>query len=1190
MGFELTREQAAAVRDRGGALLVSAAAGSGKTRVLVERLMDYVAKGHDINEFLVITFTNAAAAELRGRIAKELGERLAADPSNGHLRRQTTLVYQASICTIDAFCIDFLRECGHLAGVDPDFRICDEAEGAAKRAAALERVLEARYADIGNDTGFQELAEALAGDRDDQTLADVVEDVYRRVQSHPDPARWLRERREDFHLPETARPEDTPWGALLLEDGAQLAEYWADVLSEVRDEAALDEALEHNYGLGLERTVEDLNELAAACRTGWDNAAACQVRFPAAGRKKGGDEALKERIKDLRNRCKKQLAVLDERFAVSGTDAMDDLRALYPAMSALLAVVEEFDAAYRAEKTERLLDFSDAEHRTVALLTDGAGQPTELALEWRQRYTEIMVDEYQDTNEVQNVLFRALSRDETNLFLVGDVKQSIYRFRLADPTIFLEKYARYVPAEAARAGEARKQVLSQNFRSRPEVLDGVNFIFRNIMSRQLGELDYTAAEALYPGRTDLTYDPRFQMELDAVDLSNLTEPEEGGKTAKDLVEARAAARRIRDLYDSRFPVGEGAGARPVDWGDMAVLLRSPGPVLGHYAKAFGELGIPWTADGGEEFFDTTEVHVALAYLQIVDNPHQDVPLLAVLRSPVWNFSADRLAQIRAGGAERDFYSALLAAEARGEADCGAFLTDLRALRAQAGEQNSHQFLWALYERTGMLGIFGAMPDGARRRENLLAFYDCARSFEAGGHRGLFGFLTHVARMVENGVSLGSVGQEGSGVKLMSIHRSKGLEFPVVLVCGLDRMFNDSDLRATILFHTRLGLGPKRTDRRRMLRYTTIARDAVALALRREARAEEMRLLYVAMTRAEQKLILVTALNGRLDKLTPLVRQAQCPVHPQTLSACRAAAGWVLLPVLCRPDAGALHDLAGEAPAQLNGHSEYPWDIRVADGAQFERPPAAPAAEADPEAAPCVQADPALLERFSWQYPHQAQVDMPSKLTATQLKGREKDEEAAENTERSGQTAARPLSRPRFAAEERGLTPAQKGSALHLVMEQVALDRADHVDGVRAEIARLVAGRWLTPQQGETVDPAWIAAFWSSELGRAGRSADRLEREFKFSLLVPAKDYFPQAEAGEEVLLQGVVDCWFQTADGAVTVVDFKTDAVTEATVEARAAEYAPQLEAYSRALGEVLGRPVARRALWFFRLGRAVEL
>ena len=1188
MGFELTREQAAAVRDRGGTLLVSAAAGSGKTRVLVERLMDYVAQGHDIDEFLVITFTNAAAAELRGRVAKELGERLAADPANGHLRRQTTLVYKADICTIDAFCIAFLRECGHLAGVDPDFRICDEAEGAAKRAAALERVLEARYEKLDGDPGFQELVEALAGDRDDQTLAGVVEDVYRRVQAHPDPARWLRERREDFCLPETARPEDTPWGALLLEDGAELAEYWADVLGEIRDEAALDEALEHNYGQGLELTVEDLNALAAACRVGWDNAAACQVRFPAAGRKKGGDEGLRERIKDLRARCKKQLAVLDERFAVSAREAMEDLRALYPAMTALLEVVAEFDAAYREEKTERLLDFSDAEHRTVALLEDGEGRPTELALEWRQRYTEIMVDEYQDTNEVQNVLFRALSRDGTNLFLVGDVKQSIYRFRLADPTIFLNKYARYAPAAEARPGEARKQVLSQNFRSRPEVLDGVNFLFRNIMSRQFGELDYTAAEALYPGRTELAYDPQYRVELDAVDLSGLNEPEEGGKTPKDLIEARAVARRLRTLYDSRFPVGEGERAQSAAWEDMAVLLRSPGPVLGHYARAFGELGIPWTADGGEAFFDTTEVHVALAYLQIVDNPHQDVPLLAVLRSPVWNFTADRLAQLRTGRTG-DFYSALQAAEACGAPDCAAFLTDLRTLRAQAGEQNSHQFLWALYERTGMLGLFGAMPDGARRRENLLAFYDCARSFEAGGHRGLFGFLTHVARMVENGVSLGSAGQEGSGVKIMSIHRSKGLEFPVVLVCGLDRMFNDADLRATILFHSKLGLGPKRTDRRRMLRYTTIARDAVALALRREARAEEMRLLYVAMTRAEQKLILFTTLNGRMDKLLPLVRQAQCPVHPQTLSACRAAAGWVLLPALCRTDASALHDLAGETPAQLSGCSEYPWDVFVTDGARFEGPPVSPAEADIPAAAPEVQADPDLLARLSWQYSHQVQVDMPSKLTATQIKGREKDEEAAEGTERSGQAEVRPLTRPRFAAEERGLTPAQRGSALHLVMQQVRLAQADSEAGVREEIARLVAGRWLTPQQGAAVEPAWIAGFWRSELGREARQAERLEREFKFSLLVPARDYFPQAEEGEEVLLQGVVDCWFQGADGAVTVVDFKTDAVTEATVEARAAEYVPQLEAYSRALGEILGQPVGRKVLWFFRLGRAVE-
>ena len=1188
MPFDLTSEQKTAVEDRGGTLLVSAAAGSGKTRVLVERLMDHVERGRSIDEFLVITFTNAAAAELRWRVAQALGERLSARPQSGHLRRQTTLVYQAKICTIDAFCIDLLRECGHLAGVDPDFRICDEAEGADKRAAALEKVLEERYAHMEDYPGFRDLADALAGDRDDQTLGGVVEEIWRRVQSHPDPARWLAERREDFNLGPDERPEDTSWGRLLLEDGAEAAEYWAGVLERLRNEAAEDGAVDANYGGGLEVTAGDLRGFAGACRAGWDRAAAFEVRFPTAGRKKGGDPALRERVKEVRGRCKKQAEALKGRFGLSAGEAMEDLRALYPAMSALLETVAAFDAAYRKEKTTRLLDFSDAEHFAVSLLTDGEGRPTPLALEWRERFTEIMVDEYQDTNEVQNALFEALSRDGKNLFLVGDVKQSIYRFRLADPAIFLEKYGRYAPAGTAAEGEPRRQVLSRNFRSRPEVLSGVNFLFRGIMSRRFGELDYTREQALCPGVEGTEYDPACAVELHAVDLSGLGDAGEGEKAPKELVEARAVARRLRELLDSGFPVEEGEGKRPVRWEDMAVLLRSPGPVLGRYAAAFDELGIPWTAEGGGDFFDTTEVHTALGYLQIVDNPRQDVALLAVLRSPVWGFTPDRLARLRAGS-EGDLYTALLAAEERGEADCAAFLAELRSLRAQAGEKSSHQFLWYLYERTGMPGVFGAMEGGERRRANLMALYDCARAFEEGGHKGLFGFLRHVERMVENGVPPVSPDREGSGVRIMSIHRSKGLEFPVAAVAGLDRQFNDSDLREPILFHTRLGLGPKRVDRKRMLRYTTIARDAVALALRRESRAEEMRLLYVAMTRAQRKLLLFAAVNGRMDQLAGLAGQARYPVPPQTLSASRSPAGWVLLAALCRPDARVLRELAGERPEALWDGEDLPWDVRVTDGAALKEAP--PAARARPvRTEEHGAADPALVERLAWTYPHQVQVDMPSKLTATQIKGRMLDEESAEHTERSAERAARPLTRPRFAAEERGLTGAQKGSALHLAMQLIDLEKADTALGVTGELARLTAGGWLTGKQAESVNPAWISGFWRSALGREAKNAARLEREFKFSLLVPARRYFPGAEEGEEIMLQGVVDCWFRDGRGDVTVIDFKTDAVTEWTALRRAEEYRPQLEAYAEALSQVLGAPVERRVLWFFRLGRGLEL
>lgn len=1192
MPFPLTPEQRDAVENRGGTLLVSAAAGSGKTRVLVERLMDYVAQGRDIDEFLVITFTNAAAAELRGRIAGALSSRLAQDPRDGHLRRQTTLVYKAKICTIDAFCIDLLRECGHLAGIDADFRICDEAEGAAKRSSALEAVLEERYARLEDYPGFRELAEALSGDRDDQTLADAVLDIHSRVQAHPDPLGWLEERRGDFDLPPDARPEDTAWGRLLLEDAARTADYWAKALEDARVLAAEDSVTFTNYGPGLELAAGGLLAFSAACKTGWDRAAAAarDIRFPRAGGRRGAEAAVKAAVSGVWTRCKKQAAALQDRFALPAQAVMEDLRAVGGPMSALLETVAAFDGAYRAEKGRRLLDFADAEHLAVSLLLGPDGKPTPLALEWRERFTEIMVDEYQDTNAAQNALFSALSRDGRNLFLVGDVKQSIYRFRLADPTIFLKKYDEFPPADQAVEGQPRRLTLSRNFRSRPEVLDGVNYLFRGILSRQFGEIDYDSDQALYPGDPGLPFDPACAVELTALDLSALGAGGDGDEegASKDLAEARAAAERLRQLHDSGFPVDGEDGPRSAAWEDMAVLLRSVGPVLHLYAAAFAEQGIPWTADKGEDPFDTTEVHTALSYLQIVDNPRQDVALLAVLRSPVWAFPPDRLAYLRSGG-DGDLYDALLAGEERGEADCAAFLAELRTLRAQAGERSSHRFLWYLYERTGMLGIFGAMEDGERRRENLLALYDCARRFEDGGHKGLFGFLSHMARAVENGVQLDRPGREGGGVRLMSIHRSKGLEFPVVLVPGLGRQFNDRDLLKPILFHSTLGLGPKRVDRERMLRSSTLARDAAALALKRENRAEELRLLYVAMTRAQRKLILFTTVNGRMDKLEKLAEDAAYPVPVPVLSSAGSVGTWVLLAALCRPDAGSLRALAGSAQEELAPLTGCPWDIRVLSAGDYETPPARAEGPApDAGAGPADTDLSGLEDRLAWVYPHAAQTDLPSKLTATQLKGRFRDQEAAEDAPQP--MPRRPLTRPRFAVRARGLTPAQRGTALHLVMQLADPRRAHTREGVREETDLLVRGGWLTPQQGESVNAAWVAAFWSSSLGRQARDAPRMEREFKFSLLVPARQFFPQAEEGEEVLLQGVADLWFQDPGGSITVVDFKTDAVTRDSLADRAEVYRPQLDAYAGALSQVLGRPVSRRVLWFFQVERGVEV
>lgn len=1175
--MKLTKEQQAAVENQGGELLVSAAAGAGKTRVLVERLMRYVENGENIDRFLVITFTNAAAAELRDRIGEAIHQRLASRPNDRHLRRNATLVYQAPICTIDAFCLEFLRVCGPGAGLDPDLRLCDDTERKELAQQALEAVLERRYEGIAQDKDFEALVEALAGDRDDQTLEDVILDIHGRIQSHPNPLVWLAEEKNRWTFSPDTRLEKTVCGGYLMEDSRALAVCWRDLLKHAREEARENPVVEHNYGISMGITLEHLDAFLQGLGEGWDSARRClPIPFPSAGRKrKECDMELQARVKQVREQCKGALEKLAQRFEVSSAEAMEDLMAVSPAMIALLDTVAEYDRELAAVKTRnRVMDFADAEHWTARLLADERGEPTALAIDWSERYREIMVDEYQDTNAVQNVIFRALSQGD-NLFLVGDVKQSIYRFRLADPGIFLDKYARFAPSEVAEEGEGRTILLSRNFRSRPEILDSVNFLFRNVMTEMAGEMDYTPQEELIAGREDVSMDEAHRVELHCLDLAQIGAEE---AVDKDLLEARAAVGRISDLLKEGFPVGD----RPLRAEDIVILLRSPNTMLWAYAKALEEAGIPWQAEGGSGFFETTEISVAISLLQVVDNPRQDVPLLAVLRSPVFGFTPDRLVQLRLA-CPKTVYHALRAGAERGEEDCTAFLSLLSELRQLAAEESSHRLLWYMYQRTDLLSIFSAMEGGTERRANLLALHDGARRFEKAGHKGLFGFLRHLARTREMGKALPVAEGTGGGVRILSIHRSKGLEFPVVLLCGLDRPFNDMDARTTILFHEQLGLGPKRTDRSRMLRYTTVLREAVALRLRRQSRAEELRLLYVAMTRAEQKLILFAAVNGRGRKLSSFHSLAQCPPPPPLMADAPSMLHWILAPVLCRPESSPLWgEEGGSESLEISGSA---WDIRLLPASDWETPlrpmQEACGAEENEEGQ--------LSLHLDWQYPHSAEIEIPSKLTATQLKGRARDGEVEEEGLPFLPVSAKAgvLRRPVLDGI-RPLTATERGTALHMAMQYLDFSKTDTEEQIKEELARLTEGQYLTPAQGKAVEPAVILALFRSPLGQSIRSAVHLEREFKFSMLVPARRYYPDSGPEESLLLQGVVDCWFETEDGSVTVVDFKTDRVTEQTMARRAAQYRPQLEAYTEALEEILDKKVRQRILWFFAQNRSV--
>ena len=1184
--IQLTPQQLGAVEDRGGSLLVSAAAGSGKTKVLVERVFAYLREEHcHIDDFLIITFTRAAAAELRSKLAAELAWRVAAEPENGHLRQQMFRVYQADIKTVDGFCASLLREHVHLLepvdgrSLTPDFRILDESECTLLKERALEQALEHFYQRIEQgDEGCRLLAETLGFGRDDRGLALLVPEVHAKLQSHPYPEKWLAQAAEGWReMPQ--RLADSVYGRTIMDDTVRRALYWAGRL----ERAARDmEGCQPVFDAYADRFLEaaaQLREYETAAQKGWDEMSRVDVTFRKLGAVRGEENGdSKAAAKAVWDKCKAAVKKLSAPYQTAESELLDDLRAIAPAMEALLELTADFDRRFQAEKVRRnAMDFSDQEHYAVRLLAGEDGTPTELGEQVSHRYREIMVDEYQDTNEVQNCIFRAVSRQGENIFAVGDVKQSIYRFRLAEPGIFLEKYRTYLDAEDAAPGQPRRRVLSRNFRSRREILDAANFVFAAIMSREMGELDYTEEQYLHFGAAYYPDAPERETEFHYLSVEDT--PEQRFDRAE--AEARFTARRIRQLLDGGFPVRGGDGElRPVEPEDIVILMRSPSARLAVFTAALEREGIPCDGGESEDFFSAMEIAVVLSLLEIVDNPRQDVPLIAVLRSPLVGMSADRLAEIRALQPEGDYYEALCRDE--GE-DAQAFLSLLRELRHASREMAADKLLWYCYDRCRVEAIFGTMADGAQRQARLTALYDYVRRLVQSGRTGLFDCVSHLRRLLENGDAPAITAARASGgVRIMSVHKSKGLEFPVVVLADLNRSFNRQDLDRPVLVHPQLGVGAERVETERRIRYDTVSKSALALTLEREAKAEELRILYVAMTRAQEKLIMVCSRKNPEKHLRELAALTELPVPPEAVSGANCPGDWLLLTLLNTFQASELHGFAGVRPSEL---TEAPAGVTVhlhrIGGEETEG--AASPAEEDTGESPDTTPDTASL---GFVYGHRAATVTPSKVTATQLKGRAIDEEIAEGTLPRRRESA--PERPRFLQEKRGLTGAERGTAMHLVMQFLPLDTAAEPWAVAEVIGGLRRRRLLTPEQAAALDVPALVRFLASPLAERIRNAPRLWREYRFALLTDAGIYDGDA-AGEEMLLQGVADCVFETESG-LAVVDFKTDRVQTAEVQRRAEVYRAQLDAYAGALSRILERPVTEMILYFFACGEEISL
>lgn len=1168
MADNLTQQQAQAVYDRGGMLLVSAAAGSGKTKVLVDRLLTYLTDERDpanLDDFLIITYTKAAASELRGKIAAKLTERIAEKPENRHLQKQMQRLFLTKISTVHGFCSDLLREYAYRLDLAADFRVADENECRELRETVLSDLLDRAYETVNDTPDFRAFVDSQGLGRDDRLVPEIIQKVYDSSRCHLDPEGWLDSCLKSTDVADVKDAAETIWGRFLLDDLHDYLDCQIHVLRQCVQSAEECPGME-KVSINLKET---LNQVEALRRSDtWDAVVKNRdidygrLKFP----RKNPDPELTERIKAARNACKKGLERKLHSFADMSEQVLADLEQSAAGARGLVTLVKQFDNSYStAKKSRRCLDFSDLEHKTLDLLLGKSrGGPTAAAAEIGRRYREILVDEYQDSNGVQDAIFMALSRERQNCFLVGDVKQSIYQFRLADPGIFLEKYHSFVPAEEAAPGQGRKVLLSHNFRSGKEVIEGVNDVFRACMRPKVGGLHYSEREVLREG---IPHEPLGDpgVALYAVDV----------REEAYVEEADFVAEKISNMLRDRTLIRKNGGMEPVAPEDIVILLRSPGSAGGYFQRALESRGIRYASGGGMDLLKTEEIATLRSFLQTIMNPRLDIPLISTLASPLFGFTANDLAEIRSGQKYGCVYDALLNSCRE---KVKRFLNILDSLRWEARMNTLTGLLQKCFTLTHLDSIYAVMPGGEARNANLQLFYQLAADYEKGSLRDISQFLEHLEVLEDRGLMTSTSAGSGA-VTIMSIHKSKGLEFPVVFLCNLSRKFNQEDLRAQILCDKRLGLGLSVANLESRTRYPSVSKRAIAAKMMAQSVSEEMRVLYVAMTRARDRLIMTYASRTLEDDLKEIALRMDFDDGELLCRDAICMGDWILLAALKHTEAGELHAIGGRPAQTVLG--EYPWKIQVTDAPEPGKGTVLPSDFREVPPADIVNT---LREALKFQYPYAAATKAPSKQTATGRKGRIKDAEAAENASEP-KPYIRNWRRPSFLSDRvEGKTI---GNAIHNAMQYIHYEACGSEDGVQEEIARLVQKGFLTEEQGRLVDCGQIARFFGTEIGIKLRTGTPYLREFKFSILDQGSNYGEDLEE-EQVLLQGVVDCALLEEEG-ITILDFKTDYVTEDTVEDRAANYKPQLETYSDALCRIYEKPVKACYLYFFRLNRFIE-
>ena len=1242
-----TNEQQSAINEKGSNILVAAAAGSGKTAVLVERIIRKIINdGIDIDKILVVTFTNAAASEMRERILDAIYKKIEENPEDSNLQKQIILLNKASICTIDSFCLDVIKNNFYEIDVSANTRIADGTEILLLKQEVLDDLFDEKY--IANDLDFIDLINTYTKYNKDEELKDLILNIYTYIQASPFPEEWLEDKIKMFNIKEHEEYKNfsnTPWGKIIITKVDEILENGILKLENIKRKMEKFTELEkftaiinediYNYSY----IKENLNN--------WDKSAVAISNFESkrwiTDKKITND--LKDEAKEIKDNVKEEFKKVKELINCISEEANNDISDMYIILNKLKNLILEFSNRFYQKKREKnIMDFNDMEHLALKILISKDEQgnivKTDIAKRYAEKFEEIAIDEYQDSNLVQEYILTSVSKGN-NIFMVGDVKQSIYKFRQARPELFIDKYNKY--KIEPETNENRKIQLFKNFRSRKNILDFTNLVFENIMSKKLGDIEYNQEEYLNLGASYLELpEQNINTEIEIINTSeedndiwkNETQNkemieaktqmiyqkentnsekdiEEGDEQSEEriedvVLEARFIARRIKELIDSKYQViDKKQGKRNIKYKDIAILLRSISGTANVYEKEISALGIPVYSDSSGEYLQSIEIETIMALLRIINNPMQDIPLVTVMRSPIGNFTDNELIEIRMNDINANFYEALAKTDTP---KVKKFLQLLDEIRQDEQYMALDEWIWNIYVKTGYMDYVSVMPNGNLRVSNLKMLFERAKQYESASFKGLFNFINFIDKIKFNSEDLTAakiIGENENVVRIMSIHKSKGLEFTVVILAGTGKQFNFQDLNGKILLDQDLGIGPQYINYERHIEFKTLAKKALAIKAKNEAISEEMRVLYVALTRAKEKLIVV----GRQKDVNKKMSEKQAildiylednkKINSYLLEKYKTYLDWLeliylkegmentkdIFSVKINKKEELIRDFEHEKCEIENIYEKIEYNTKKYNTPDNNKT--------------CDK----IKEFLNWKYGYEGLEGIPTKTSVTKIKEMTRAEEIKENTKNikiniqeneKKEMQVSITQKPKFLnnSENNKITNAQKGTLMHLCVQKMNEKQEYDLKKIYELINGLKTKELISQAEAESINANKLLEYTKSNLWEELKTAKEINKEKPFYINVKASRLYDNIRdiEDEDILVQGIIDLYYIDKEDKLVLVDYKTDYIEKGKENELVEKYKEQLKLYKEALESALQRKVNKMEIYSLYLNKEIHL